>query len=104
MRGGKYIKCYDVHAAHYNCGVQADVLAAESARRDASKLSASSALMTSLRLRREIERVFEQRSLADTGAACDIHTFFPYCTTGSFLTARLQITGGRKYCHALQGC
>ena len=66
-----YIKPYGVPAAHYTCGVQAGVLAAESARRDASNLSASSTLLTSLKLRREVGRVFEQHSLADTGAAYD---------------------------------
>lgn len=45
------------------------MLAAESARREASKLSAGSALMVSLSLRRDVERVFRQHSLADTGAA-----------------------------------
>lgn len=64
--------------------VQADALAAEAARRDASKLSASSVLMTSLMLRREVERVFEQHSLADTGAAYDLHNF-PKGKTSTFL-------------------
>lgn len=59
------------------------MLASASARRDASKLSASSALMTSLRFRREFQRVFEQHSLADTGAAYDSH-LVPQGATGSF--------------------
>ena len=90
-------------AGHCTYGMQAEVLAAESARRDASKVSASSALMTSLRLSREVARVFKQHSLADTGAA-HAFTFCHYTLSAAQhffhgVACTLSITYGVLLCN-----
>lgn len=59
--------------------------------------------MTSMMLRREVERVFEQHSLADTGAAYDFH-IFPKGMTSSFWLSLQSPVGEWMHWYVLQDC
>lgn len=82
------------------------MVAADSARRDASKLSASSAMMTSLRLSREVEHVFKQHSLADTGAASSqiIFSMCPSLTRSWCCMFDAWHFTQKEFCHSMQDC
>lgn len=58
-----------VHLIPATVEMQAEVLAAESACRDATKLTAESALLTDIRLKREVEQAYNHHQLPGTGAA-----------------------------------